>query len=259
MNNDSSHSGPGSGRTVICRSCAAEFSADLPNCPYCGTMYLPAAEKAYMNRLEGMRGDLHQLGDLAGRKARTRVRTLYRRMLVVGAILLLLAAAGYGVHLHRARVQAAADRAEYLWQREAFAQMDALYDAGDYAALLDAYCEATDAGHKLYSYRHYDFCDYLLRLDLARGSLNWVQNNGSDLDQLFYDELTLYRLEGMTRLTDEERQILTELRAPLLADFEARFPLSEQETEAFRQKLRQDGYLSCSETEQFLREKGWIP
>ena len=259
MNNDSSHSGPGSGRTVICRSCAAEFSADLPNCPYCGTMNLPAAEKAYMNRLEGMRGDLHQLGDLAGRKARTRVRTLYKRLLVAGAILLLLAAVGYGVHLHRARVQAAADRAEFLWQREAFAQMDALYDAGDYAALLDFFCSAQEEGHSLYSYRHYDFCNYLLRLEFARDSLNWVQRNNSDLDQLFYDELMLYQLEGLKRLTGEERQILEEMRAPLLADFEARFPLSEQELASFCQKLRQDGYLSYSETERFLKEKGWIP
>ena len=34
--------------TVSCKSCGASFSADLPNCPYCGTMNLSGAEKDYM-------------------------------------------------------------------------------------------------------------------------------------------------------------------------------------------------------------------
>ena len=39
------------GGTVICKSCGADYAADLPNCPYCGTMNLPAAEDAYMDSL----------------------------------------------------------------------------------------------------------------------------------------------------------------------------------------------------------------
>ena len=45
-------------KTVSCRTCGAEFDATMPNCPYCGTMYLPAAETAAANVTAAAAADL---------------------------------------------------------------------------------------------------------------------------------------------------------------------------------------------------------
>ena len=79
------------GQKIICKSCAAEFDADLVRCPFCGTAYAPAEEKEYMGKLEGVREDLHQeiqKGDRRiGKKMGRSVRNI---LIVIGVILLLI-------------------------------------------------------------------------------------------------------------------------------------------------------------------------
>ena len=139
-------------RMVLCRSCGAEYPADIANCPYCGTMNLPAAETEYLGRLEGIRGDLEQLESLTGRKTKTHLRKLHRNLLIGAAILALIIAAAAVARTNRERTEA--EKSEYLWQREAFQKMDEAYAAGDYDALVAMYAEASAAGHRVYSYKH---------------------------------------------------------------------------------------------------------
>ena len=147
-------------RMVLCRSCGAEYPADIANCPYCGTMNLPAAETEYLGRLEGIRGDLEQLESLTGRKTKTHLRKLHRNLLIGAAILALIIAAAAAARINRERKEAENEKIEYLWQREAFQQMDEAYAAGDYDMLVMMYDEAFAAGHRVYSYRHGRFCDF---------------------------------------------------------------------------------------------------
>ena len=93
----------GSKRMVLCRSCGAEYPADIANCPYCGTMNLPAAETEYLGRLEGIRGDLEQLESLTGRKTKTHLRKLHRNLLIGAAILALIIAAAAVASTNRER------------------------------------------------------------------------------------------------------------------------------------------------------------
>ena len=60
-----------------------------------------------------MRGDLENLGDLAGRKSRARMKSVYRRLLTIALIAVLALAAGYGIHQSRARAEAEKEKAEY--------------------------------------------------------------------------------------------------------------------------------------------------
>ena len=79
-----------------------------------------------------------------------------------------------------------------------------------------------------------------------------------DRVMLFQSELLLYRLERLTSLTDGERQMLEEMRAPLLEDLETRFELTEEELSAFRKTLERDVYLSYSDCEAFLKDRGMV-
>ena len=244
-------------KTVICRTCSAEFDAAMPNCPYCGTMYLPAAETAYMNKLEGIRGDLAGLGTMGKRETRAHMGRLSRKVLIAAAVVVALVIAVVAVRLIREKKEAAQEQAEYLWQREGFARMDDLYDAGAYEELVALYDRSADEGHRVWQYRHWTFCEYYDLLLAAQSSLRaWEAEGGSQLF-LFYDEIKLYRLENMNGLSEDERTLLGQLRQPLLADFNERFPLTEEELNAFRSMLARDGFVSLDTCERFFKERGW--
>ena len=217
-------------RMVLCRSCGAEYPADIANCPYCGTMNLPAAETEYLGRLEGIRDDLEQLGSLTGRKTKTHLRKLHRK-----------------------------EKSEYLWQREAFQHLDEVYTAGDYDALVAMYAEASASGHRVYSYKHGRFCDALLEIAAASEALEEYEAEGGSLEWLpwlFRNEISLYSVESGRNLSAEELEVLNAKRAPLLEDFENRFRISEEEKQMFLQMLKKDGFIPIAECEKFLKEKG---
>lgn len=244
-------------KTVICRSCSAEYDASIPNCPYCGTMNLPAAETAYMNKLEGIRGNLEALQSLGKTETRAHMGRLSKKVLIAAAVLMAAVAIVFGVRLLQEKKEAAAEQAEYLWQREGFAQMDAYYAAGDYDELTAYYLKASDEGHRMWQYKHRDFCEYYNLLSQAQSSLRSQEETGGDRLFLFIDEVSLYRLEAMTHLSQEERALLEGLRQPLLEDFNQRFPLSQEELDGFRQMLNQNGFVSLEACERLFKERGW--
>ena len=241
---------------IICRSCGADYSAKLPNCPYCGTMNLPAAEQAYMNKLENMRSDLEGLGGLAGRQAKKGFRSMRRKMLIAAMLLCLAAALLYGLHLRREKAETQREKAEFLWQRTAFAEMDAYYASGDYESLLQLYYDAQDAGHYVWQYKRRDFCEFLMNIETARYALEEYNAGAGELDWLFFHEIRLYQLEYLPALSEEDRATLDRLRAPLLEDLDARFHLTQEELAGFRKILARDGFVSYTECSQFLKERG---
>ena len=254
--NNASHA---DGSVVQCRTCGAEFSSDLPNCPYCGTMYLPAAEEAYMNKLEGVRSNLEQLSDLPAAESRKHFRRLMKRVLIAAAVLLILVLAGQTIRFWKERRDTAAEKAETLWQREGFARMDEAWSSGDYDMLLLLYQDAIDSGHSVYAYRHSDFCTYLQQLQNTESALKEVNEGYDSLTWLLLNELGLYSLEEMRNLTPEERAVLEEFRQPFLEDLQQRFAPSEEELNSFRDTLHKDGWVSYGDCERVLDEKGMKP
>ena len=247
----------GTGATVVCRSCGAEYGSSEPHCPYCGTMNLPGAEKAYMDKLEGIRGDLENLGTLGKKEAKAHAGRLGKRILIAAALLAAVIAGVFIVHARREAKEAARDREEYLWQRESFAEMDRLYEAGDYDGLADLFFRASEEGHDVWQYRHRDFCSVYQDIRMARESLRVLGIGREDRLFLFHDELNLYGLERMTWLSDEEKALLEEQREPLIRDFEERFRLTDAELDAFLGMIRKDGFVPLAECRRFFKEKGW--
>ena len=246
-----------SGKTVHCRTCGAEYDATIPNCPYCGTMNLPAAETAYMNKLEGLRGDLKDLGNVHKTETRAHLGRLTKKVLIAAGAFLLLVAVMVIVRLAREKREASEEQAEYLWQRTGFAEMDRYYAAGDYETLTAYYEAASDEGHRVWQYAHRDFCDYYGLLMTARDSLRAMERGEGSRLFLFIDEVSLYRLEALTGLTKEERALLEEQRRPLLEDFAARFDLTDAELAEFQGMVRRDGFVSLKACERLFKERGW--
>ena len=51
-------------KKIICSSCGAEFEDTLPKCPYCGSLNYKGAEAEYLGKLESMRQDMHDIGQV---------------------------------------------------------------------------------------------------------------------------------------------------------------------------------------------------
>lgn len=78
-------------KKILCKRCGAEYDVSLVRCPFCGTAYAPAEEDEYMDKLEGIREDLHrqtEKGDIRIKKGMS--ATLRTILLVVIAILVIL-------------------------------------------------------------------------------------------------------------------------------------------------------------------------
>lgn len=245
--------------TVICHTCGADYPAALPNCPYCGTANEPAAEARYMNSLEDIRKNMAALESTPSVGVRHHFRRLWKRLFLVIIAVLLIIAVALVVHLNEERQENQNNKAEYLWQHEHFAEMEELYRAGSYEELARYYIEASEAGHQVYQFRHHVFCDHLVYIMNARECLEEYNTWEPDSPlSLFMAELYLYRLDSVKGLSEEEHNTLDHLQRDLLTDFEERFRLSAEELDPLLQKLKADDWLSYSDCEKLLLEKGLI-
>ena len=245
-------------QVVYCTSCGAMFPSNNPRCPYCGTMNLPAAEAEYMNTLKDLRHQLSGLNDLTDRKAKKMFHLLRRKLFIAVLFLAVMLAAIYGVHIHQERKESENRKNEYLWQREAFAQLNEYYSAEDYDSLAGFYQESVEAGHTLYAYPHSSFCEFLLLLEQADQSFTAVEEGYGNLASLFLDEFALYSLEDLQKLSEDEKLILSRRRTPFLEDFENRFHISDADLLSLRNIRKQNGFVSYKDAEQFLAGKGLI-
>ena len=251
---------PSPPKTVRCRSCGAEYSAAEPNCPYCGTMNLPAAEKAYMNRLEDVRSGLEELGSQPAKKIRSNFLTLHKRVLLTAVVLLLVVFSVFVRNESRDRREEQQDRDDAVWQLEYYKKMDAAYDAGDYALLDELYSKAQDEGRKVWTYRHWRFCDFHLLITRAEQTLQEAKAGLADDAWLLYTGVYLLELENSKSwIPPDEYSLLETLRAPALNAVIEHFSLTEEEMEAFRRILRSESYISFNDCEAFLKERGNTP
>ncbi len=244
--------------TVICRSCGADYSDALSVCPYCGSMNLPAAEAEYMDRLEGIRENMEQLGSQPAADAKKHFHRTRRTVLIIACILAAIIMAHFIFSAVQDRKETEFQKQEILWQRDAFPAMEELYLAGDYDGLLSACQEAEQAGHHLYQFKYRDFCYCLEDLQQAQDSLDQYLDGSGSLEAVFYDEIQLYRFDSLPLLSEADRAVLEKLREPFLEDLHTRFLLSEEDLSRFLPVIRQNGYLPFSECEEYLKGKGLV-
>ena len=245
-------------KTVICRSCGAAFSADIPNCPYCGTMYLPAAEATDMNKLEGVRTDLTALGEKPKEELKKNLRRLSGRLLIFGAILLAVIVTGFVLHGVKERKEAARDKAELRWQIEYFPLLDEAYAAGDWEKLGQMYDEAWEDNHPIYNYPHDTFCTFCSRMLYVKNCLQDYDNGTESASWTLTEGACLFGLERLRpMLPSGEYETLKELRAPLLEEMAQRFRLTAGDLETLWAEVEENGFAAYETCEAILKEKGF--
>lgn len=241
---------------IICPSCGAEFRSEDVKCPFCGTIYDKAAEAEYMEKLEDVKEDLDGLKDSAQAETKGQFKKVWKWLIVLLAIFIIIGAA---VLIHdemRRKRYEEKDKQEYLWRSSNYPVMNELYDKGDFEQLLAIYNKATKEGHNLYNFPHNDFCVCLRDVVKAKETLEVYVNNETTIDELLYREIYLFRMDTYDTLTEDERNMLDEMRKPYLDDFYKRFEMSDEELEKFMGELRNGQYISYSECVEYIEKKG---
>lgn len=246
----------GDEKMVHCPSCGAVYDIDLVKCPYCGATNPAGAERAYMDRLHGIRRDLHGLNRVSAEETRRELRetgSVLKKALFL--VVLILLAMILFVKISDIR-SARETKEDYLWEKEAFQTMDAYYEQGDYEALLQMYYEALQQERPVYRWEHVDLCEILVIMEEADELFSLEEESsleGDRLLNLLWCELSL-KWSGSRGFSEEEQAWLSERIAPYLADLAERFPMTEEEEQIFENNAKaQEGYISLELCEQYLK------
>ena len=244
-------------KTVICPSCGAHFAASSPRCPYCGTIYVPAAERDYMDKLGDVRESLEEVGDAGVTASRHEAKRTGRLVLRVLLAVAVIAAVIGGVAAWKAAKEKRDVRAEYRWQREHFPEMDALYEAGEYDRLLELYNEALDEDHDMWQWPHYAFCEIYGSYRYGEETLEFVTNEPSQEEKYREDLLWCYlSMRGAAyryRMPSEDRRKTEEMTEDLQRRIAEHLGLSDEDIEMFDGQLKKsDGYPHFDDIKAFF-------
>lgn len=238
-----------SGRTVmiICPSCGGEFEDTLPKCPYCDTLHIKGAEAEYMEKLEDVREDMAQLGDVPKAETKKEMKKQGKflgKILAVVAVLTLLPV----ILLALGNREEERDlQADYLWKQENFPIMDDLYAQGKYDELCDFYIEALMSDQPVSDWENIWFC-YVL-LDLYDMEQFWTYDQealqNSDYASLLYCGWKYKGGRGTEFLTKEQVEILRPRIEQALEKFDAFWQFDDETIAAFEKELeKNDGHIS---------------
>ncbi len=156
-------------KEIICDNCGASFDQNLPFCPYCGSMSYIGAEQQYLDKLDDVRENLddvrHQPRAVVRGEA-IRQGGYVKKIFIGTGILVLIVLVIFWVtsSISGVGVMESEDetRAQLLWDRENFPQLDAWYEVGDYDALAQFQMDLIEE-ESSYNLFHWDHIDFLFK------------------------------------------------------------------------------------------------
>lgn len=232
---------------IICPSCGGEFEDMLPKCPYCETLHIKGAEAEYMEKLEDVREDMAELGEVPEKETRKEFKrqgTFLGKIFAVIAIPVLVLVL---LFVWSNREDERDIQAEYLWKQENFPKMDEMYEQGAYDALREFYIEALLDDKPVSDWEHIWFC-YALN-DLYEMEQFWEleQENlrDSDYASFLYCGWRFKKGRGTAYLTGEQVELLTPRIEQAMEKFEEYWQFDAEAIEAFEKELeKNDGHIS---------------
>ncbi|MBE5883892.1 MAG: hypothetical protein E7291_05700 [Lachnospiraceae bacterium] len=246
-------------KKLICNFCGGEFEDMLPQCPYCGSFNYKGAEAEYLDKLEDIREDVEQLGEVLEAETRKEFykqgKFLKRLFIVLGCIVAFFLLFAFWVN-HGEKRDAQAD---YLWKKENFPIMDELYAQEKYEELTAFYWEATVEDYPVYEWEHSEFCWTMMDVDSVYFILEDEQK-GAELSETNYVSLLYYgwKIKGLKAdsfLSEEDLERLQPYIQPILEDFETRWEFTEEELNAFeKDKADNYGHVSFDLCEKYIKK-----
>lgn len=246
-------------KRVICNSCGGEFEDNLPKCPFCGSFHYKGAEAEYLDKLEDIREDVEKLSQVPEEETRKEVQKqghFLKKIFIVLGIFAVLMALFFLWENHRYERDTQED---YLWKRQNYPVMDALYEQGNYEELVDFYVEASDEDKPVYEWEHSEFCRLFDNIRLVEGILA-SEAAGEELNQYDYSAILYYGFKMQSALQDthiapEDLEILKPSMEVVLEDFNARWDFTQKELKEIEQeKSKHYGYVSYAYCDKYIKK-----
>ena len=250
-------------KKISCPSCGAQFEDTLARCPYCGTMYYPAAEKEYMSQMEDLREDVGELKELPKEEAKQHLKKRAAFIRTVLILIAVIAAVAGGLYLRSERREARETEEEYRWIREHAPELDSLYESGRYDEMTERYSEWRNEGKPVWLWEHYEFAYRLSMVRETEELLREVEsgpNGESLLAPLLYNEISMMEFEKQhPYLSEKEYRYVLDQAAPYLEDMRTRFRLDDAKMEEISKTAKENygvfPYRECEKiVQEFLKE-----
>ncbi len=255
---------------LYCSNCGAKMYVHADRCPYCGFINISGAEKKYMDSLEGIREKLDNVDEEAANEYNRGLNKSIKQVLVVIGILLIITVTIFvvrGIYKYeterKATVGAMEQMDELLWQKEKFAEFDALYEAKDYEAMVDAVCNQYYGNHELYNWKHWDFAVVLYDY------YNLTKNELADLDagktdnylytNMIYESFKFYyELYGYRTFTPEETIVINDARSEVIDVLHNRLNFTDAQMEELdaKYKFTNNGYIRYDDCKKIAKKYG---
>ena len=107
---------------ITCSGCGAIFHKEETKCPYCGQIYIPGAQKDYINKLYEIREDMAEVENLSEKVYHGEIRKNVKITGVILAVVFLLILGILGLFLGMKHLTAGGEKEEdikkrILWER----------------------------------------------------------------------------------------------------------------------------------------------
>lgn len=167
-------------KELVCQNCGAKIEESYTYCPYCGSINIVGAEKEYFDNLNQVKSDLKEMGDDTNEEFKSTVKSSLKIVLIVLAILVILGSIGYEVYLLCNKIQEYTDDEDYYDMQYDygegefdFSELDAMFEAGDYDALVDYYYGDDNPPDESFNWEHFPYIDLYMRYYMMLDDLDW--------------------------------------------------------------------------------------
>lgn len=246
-------------KKIICKSCGAEFEDTLPKCPFCDSFNYKGAEAEYFEKLEDIREDVEELGQVPAAETRKEIKKQGRFLKWIFIVLGLLVAGMLLFVFWVEREEKRDPQADYLWKKQNYPVMDELYEQGKYDELVAFYKEAWDADYPVMEWEHDQLCWLLVNVQTVESILE-AEQNGEELTEADYSSLLYYgfkmsNLENEYDLPEEEWEILRPFIQPIIDDFEVRWEFTDKDLKNIeKERSGSRGYVSFDFCDKYIKK-----
>lgn len=256
---------------VVCKCCAGTFDGELAKCPYCGYINETGAEKAYMEKMEGVRKDLDEVDDIVVSNFKQDLMKFLKAFgvsLGVIVVMALIVINGQAKNKEKERNEYAQkleiQQFKFIKLDKASKRWNELYEAGDYAAMYETAHEVRqNYTEEFCQWKHYAFYASYESYAKATEYLQLVEDNGHyskyEMSHVFYEMFNLYCDLNNKNLTyyGDDLEVLGGYYEEIKERAEIVFGIPEKEFEEIREKLapKKTTYVGLSACEQVAAER----
>ena len=255
---------------ITCPNCGAEYDKHLPKCPYCDYINPEGAEEKYLGDLEKVRQELDHVDELAAEHVRTEVRNstkkLVKRLILIGVVILAIVGTTFLIDYINSRrhYDYEMTEAELLWQKDAFAKLDSLYEKGSYQEAADLLNTYMEEDHRIWDWKHYSFMSWYMEYLQIQKELKMLEEDGVCSEELgkilvrnmfdFYD-LSDEKIARQNLQDENEAAVLAACREEIAEAIHERLGFSEEQMTQFLEEIRdEDGYLNLRKCDKIAVE-----